>query len=166
MPDVTTFLLVEDDHNSVFLTERVFKNDLSRLGFRSVGDGVQAVDYLTGRGDFADRAKHPRADVILLDLKMPRMDGFGFLEWLRSEQGRDHKLTPVVVLSSSSLPGDVNRAYSLGANAYMVKAARWNDYQQHIKMTAGYWADFVERPTSNPSSSADLLGRPLRSLNS
>jgi len=149
MPNITTFLLVDDDPNTVFLVERVFKQALAHLGFRSVGDGIEAIEYLKREGAHADGAKSPQADVILLDLKMPRLDGFGFLERLRTGAAGRNQLLPVVVMSSSALPQDVVRAYRLGANSYIVKCTNWHQFQERIKLLGIYWAEHVEKPSGN-----------------
>src|SRR5882724_10527721 len=99
--------------------------EILRLAFLSAGvnvplhfvkDGVEAIEYLKGEQHFGDRSKHPLPTLLLLDLKMPRLDGFDVLDWLRLQPGLRRLL--VVVLTSSDMPDDVNRAYELGANSY------------------------------------------------
>ena len=83
--------------------------------------------------------------VILLDLKMPRINGFDFLAWLRSEGPKKHRFIPVVVMSSSGLREDVERAYALGANSYLVKPISWTLFKERIKTVGIYWAEHVEK---------------------
>lgn len=110
-----------------------------------VEDGGEAMCYLEGRSPYCDRATHPVPHVILLDLKMPRVDGFEFLEWLRGKCVREYRFIPVVVMSSSALPEDVDRAYSLGANSYLVKPVSWALFKERIKALGIYWAEHVQK---------------------
>jgi CheY-like chemotaxis protein len=113
-------LLVDDDENfPLLLAEEDF-----RFSIRFVFNGEQAIHYLSGKGAYADRAKYPFPCVVLLDLNMPRVDGFEFLEWKR-EQSELHSL-PVVVWSSSELLRDKTKAISLGARAYVSKPAEFS----------------------------------------
>lgn len=112
-------LVVEDDENDAVLIRRT----LARAGVPNprqfVTDGDAAISYLVGVGRFADRKKYPLPGLVLLDLKMPGMDGFEVLRWIR-----EHPLfknLPVVVLTSSDEIRDVNEAYRLGANSFLVK---------------------------------------------
>lgn len=84
-----------------------------------VCDGLEAVDYLSGKGQYADRSAHPLPALIVLDLKMPRMNGFDVLAWLAQQP--DFKQIPAVVLSSSANELDINKARQLGAREYFVK---------------------------------------------
>ena len=105
-------LIAEDDPNDAFMLRRAF----DRAGIANplvfVADGVEAVDYLSGRGP-DDGAAGPPPAVMLLDLKMPRRSGFEVLEWLRAQPGLG--TLPVVVLTGSNEPKDIARAYELGA---------------------------------------------------
>ncbi|PYI88377.1 MAG: two-component system response regulator [Verrucomicrobia bacterium] len=144
--EVTTFLLVEDDPNDVFFVENGFKKAPVNTRLRSVGDGIEAMRYLKGECEYADREKYPIPDVILLDLKMPRFSGFDFLEWLHSKSPNHQRLIPVVVMSSSAHKEDVERAYALGANSYLVKPVDWNEFRDRIQALGVYWAEHVETP--------------------
>jgi CheY-like chemotaxis protein len=141
----TIFLLVEDDPHDVFVVEREFKHR-GLAGLRVVHDGIEAMRYLEGKGDYQDRIKSPLPDVILLDLKMPRFSGFDFLEWLRGRAPGQLHLIPVVVLSSSDDPHDVKRAYALGVNSYIVKPLRWPELQDKMRALSIYWSEHVETP--------------------
>src|SRR5438445_2468944 len=98
--ETTTFLLVEDDLNDVLMVEMEFKRAPVQIRLVSVNDGDEAMRYLEGQGDYRDRRKYPMPDVVLLDLKMRRVGGFQFLQWLRSGSPRQHRFIPVVVMSS------------------------------------------------------------------
>ena len=141
-----TFLLVEDDPNDVVMLELEFQRVPAHIRMVAVHDGNEAMQYLRGEGKFADSSKCPHPDVILLDLKMPRINGFEFLEWLRTKSPVHFRFIPVVVMSSSALREDVDRAYSLGANSYLVKPVQWALFQQRIQALGIYWAEHVERP--------------------
>jgi two-component system response regulator len=94
--------------------------------------------------------KYPLPNVILLDLNMPRLNGFDFLEWLRSGASGQHRFIPVVVMSSSALEEEVARAYALGVNSYMVKPVDWQKFRERIKTLGIYWAEHVEIPEIFP----------------
>ena len=84
-----------------------------------VRDGQEAINYLEGEAAYEDREQYPLPDLMLLDLKMPRLNGFDVLSWLRQQPGLKRLL--VTVLTSSDHPNDINRAYDLGVNSYLVK---------------------------------------------
>ncbi len=144
------FLLVEDDQNDVFLVEREFCDAPASLRVATVANGVEAVRYLEGQGEYVDRSHFPLPEVILLDLKMPKLNGFEFLQWLRTQAPSALRQIPVVVMSSSSDRRDVSRAYALGVNCYMVKPIDWESFRERIRMLGIYWANHVEKP-SRPS---------------
>jgi CheY-like chemotaxis protein len=136
---------VEDEPNDVLMLEMEFRRAPLHIRLVAVEDGTQAMNYLQGKGPYSDRGKYPIPDVILLDLKMPRMNGFEFLEWLRCKSDRSHRFIPVVVMSSSGMREDVDRAYALGANSYLVKPVEWNRFQARIQALGVYWAEHVEK---------------------
>ena len=148
MTKTTTFLLVEDDPNDATLLAMEFRKCPAQIRLLTVGDGQQAMDFLDGLGAYSDRERYPLPDVILLDLKMPRINGFEFLEWLRGRSARHLRLIPVVVMSSSGLKEDVDRAYALGANSYMVKPIEWRPFRERVKALGIYWSEHVEVPAS------------------
>ena len=112
-------LYADDDENDQFLMERAFETLGVDRPLRLVSDGKLALDYLVGRDGYADRNLCPMPSLVMLDLSMPRKTGFDVLEWIRSQPAL--ALLPVVILTSSSQPSDIARAYSLGATAYLVK---------------------------------------------
>ena len=112
-------------------------------GFVAVNDGLEAIDYLKAEGPFADRQKYPLPNMVLCDIKMPRMDGFEFLGWVKRHAGCS--VIPTIVFSSSGMPDDVKKAYELGANAYIVKPTNLNELVEIIKKTCEFW-EVCQRP--------------------
>ncbi|MET0262502.1 MAG: response regulator [Rariglobus sp.] len=133
-------LVAEDDAVDALLLERALRRAGSLFRMVRVSDGEEVIDYVQGRGAFSDRASHPAPKVILLDLKMPRKDGFAVLSW-RQQLPNGH-LLPVVVFSSSALPQDINRAYSLGANSYVVKPAAPERLHSMVAALHEWWGGF------------------------
>jgi len=111
-----------------------------------IRDGEEAIAYLSGEGDFADRERFPRPFLLLLDLKMPGADGFEVLRWVRAEP--ETKRLLVVVLTSSNLQADVDRAYDLGANSYLVKPVSFDEMVNMIQRFEAYWSEINRIPTS------------------
>jgi CheY-like chemotaxis protein len=115
----TPILLVEDDDHDVFFLRRVLRKARPDLSLHVVTDGEQAMDYLDGRRNYADRALYPLPYLMFLDLKLPYFNGFQVLEHLRGIPALAK--TPVFILTSSSEDRDRKRAMELGAKAYLVK---------------------------------------------
>lgn len=115
-------LLAEDNEDDVFLMRQAVRKAGVPLDIHAVPDGEAALAYLRGEREYADRARHPLPDALLLDLNMPRLNGFEVLEALRAEAAWNW--LPVFVLSASNLPADIRRAQDLHANAYVVKPIR------------------------------------------
>jgi len=139
-------LLVEDDANDVLLISRAFQKAGLRDVLKVVRDGSEAIEYLSGEGSYADRERYPLPFLLLLDLKMPGTDGFEVLQWLRGEP--DLKRLLVVVLTSSNLQSDVDRAYELGANSYLVKPVEFDEMVNMIQRFEAYWTEINRQPTS------------------
>jgi CheY-like chemotaxis protein len=140
----TQFLLVEDDLADAEFVSMAFKNSGHQL--HVVNDGQHAIDYLSGKVEYADRRKFPLPQVILLDLKMPRVNGFEFLKWLRHQSPGDLRLLPVIIMSSSDEPSDVKTAYALGVNSYLVKPIRWQEFQERMKALNVFWGSHTAVP--------------------
>jgi len=135
---------VEDNPDDAFFVERAFKKVGMAGMLRTVSHGEEAVEYLLGRGQFKNEREYPPPELMLLDLKLPRMSGFEVLEWLR-EQPRLKRL-PVVVLSSSAQDSDVNKAYELGANSYLVKPISFEDLVDMLGTLGHYWFRWNKTP--------------------
>ena len=112
-------LVAEDDPTDAYFLQRAFKRAGLAVALHFVRDGQEALDYLQGSGQFADRTCYPLPQLLLLDLNMPRLDGFEVLKWVRKQPGL--RGLEVVIFSSSEEPKHVDRAYGLGANSYLVK---------------------------------------------
>jgi DNA-binding response OmpR family regulator len=125
-------LLAEDDENDVFLMRRAFREAGLIHPLVVVGNGQEAISYLNGEGLYADRKQYPWPCLLLLDLKMPLVDGFEVLAWLQRRR-RPTRLT-VVILSSSMLEQDQLQALKLGADSYVVKP---QDFTELVKVVRG-----------------------------
>ena len=140
-----SILLVEDDGNDVLLFEHAVRKSNLTSSIHVVNDGEQAIDYLRGFDKYADRQKFPMPLLILLDLKLPRKGGLEVLGWLREQNSSLNRL-PVVILTSSRQSTDINRAYELGANSYLVKPADFDKLSNIVKLLDSYWFLLNERP--------------------
>ena len=133
-------LQVEDDRNDWFFLRHAFRAVGITYPLQIARDGQEAIDYLSGTGEFADRTRFPLPCLLFLDLKMPRKDGFEVLTWIRkhSDLGR---LT-VIMFSSSRREHDIERAYRLGANSFLVKPSNLEELLELAKHIKGYWLHF------------------------
>ncbi|HLH52187.1 MAG TPA: response regulator [Verrucomicrobiae bacterium] len=134
-PSQRSILLVEDEPDDVALVKRAFERAGVAYPLHPVSSGMEAIAYLNGDPPYFDRARYPFPALVLLDLKMPRTDGFEVLRWIRHQA----KLVdlPVVVLTGSNEIRDANAAYQLGATSFMVKP---------LDFTSGSgWADTLDR---------------------
>src|SRR6266576_731454 len=138
-------LLVDDDENDALLLQRAFKKAGLHDWLRVLTQGQEAINYLSGRDSYADRERFPLPYLVLLDLKMPGIDGFEVLRWARSEP--DLKRLLVVVLTSSNLQADVDRAYDLGANSYLVKPVEFSQMVNMIERFEAYWTELNRFPS-------------------
>lgn len=143
MVDLKTILLVEDNRKDVELTLEA----LSDYNFANrvvvARDGVEALEFLRYEGKYQHRNKENPA-VILLDIKMPRMDGVEVLESIRSDEKL--KLLPVVMLTSSREEPDLKRCYELGVNAYVLKPVNFKEFMSAVKQIGVFWALLNELP--------------------
>jgi CheY-like chemotaxis protein len=137
-------LVVEDDPNDVLLIQRAFGKARILNPVRTVSNGDEAVAYLSGEGPFADREAYPFPVLVLLDLKLPRRSGLEVLGWIRSQPGL--KRLPIVVLTSSKESIDINRAYDLGANSYLVKPVGFDSLLELVKSLEVYWMMLNQNP--------------------
>src|ERR1041385_2451762 len=133
----STILVADDDQNDVFFLRRAFQKSGVSHAVIHVSDGQEAIDYLLGEAGYADRARFPVPVLVLLDLKMPKVDGFDVLAWLRTRP--ELESLPVVVLSSSSREDDIQRARTLGAADYRVKPADFDELMILAQEVANRW---------------------------
>ena len=131
-----SILLVEDNANDMALAKLALRQSGYADEILTARDGAEALDMIFGRGgdESHDRV---RPDVILLDLKMPGLEGLSLLGWIRSHA--DVRLTPVIVFSSSDDPADIRGAYELGANAYVRKPAKAEAYIDTVRTIVDFW---------------------------
>ena len=137
-------LLVEDNPDDEALTLRALQKNKIVNDIVIVRDGVEAIDYLFGTGAFSDRDPRDNPALILLDLKIPKLDGLEVLKRLRADERT--RLTPVVVLTSSREETDLLRAYDIGANSYIVKPVDFNQFTEAVGHLGLYWLVLNERP--------------------
>ena len=142
----STVLLAEDDLNDQLLVQTALKKNAIAIELKMVDDGQQAVDYLLGSGKYANRSQYPMPALILLDLKMPKKTGLEVLDWIRSNN--ETKLIPVIVMSSSYLQSDINRAYTLGVNAYLVKPSAFDELAEMFQAATDLFVHRAAKPTT------------------
>jgi CheY-like chemotaxis protein len=145
-----TVLLVEDDLNDIFLVKRAFKMAQVQNPLQIVTDGLEAFHYLHGEGKYADRGVYPLPKLVVMDIKMPRKTGFEVLEWIKKQDGSLRRI-PVIIVSSSDNPTDINRAYELGANAYMVKPVDFRAVEHLFGSITQYWGLECAKPELEPA---------------
>jgi two-component system response regulator len=139
-------LLVEDNPDDVALTLRAFQKSRIANPVKVVSDGAEALDYLLARGAHADRARAPLPALVLLDLKLPKVDGLDVLRAVRAD--RRTSVVPIVVLTSSSEDQDVLRSYSLGVNSYIRKPVDFDQFVEAVRHLGLYWLVFNVAPTA------------------
>ncbi len=141
-----TILMAEDDPDDVMLIQRAFqKAGMGKL-LQIVRDGGQAINYLSGKAEYKDRGHHPMPFLMLLDLKMPGTNGFEVLQWIRTQPELRRLL--VVVLTSSNLQTDVDKAYELGANSYLVKPVEFAELVNLLQRFEVYWSEINRTPSA------------------
>jgi two-component system response regulator len=139
-----TILLVEDNPDDIELTMRAFRKNNIANSLMVARDGVEALDYLFCRGAFSERNIREIPRLILLDLKLPKMDGLQVLEALRAEDVT--KLVPVVILTSSREEQDLISGYRFGANSYVRKPINFNEFVDAVRNIGLYWLLINEPP--------------------
>jgi CheY-like chemotaxis protein len=144
MAEHAVILLAEDEEDYVLLIQSAFSQANIPNPMHVVWNGQEAIYYLKGEGKYANRAEYPLPDLFLLDLKMPRVNGFEVLRWLRQQPG----LVPlrVLVLTSSDQIRDVNEAYKLGANSFLVKPLDFQDFAQLGRLIQEFWLKASKAP--------------------
>ena len=132
-----TILLVEDNPDHAELVIRSFEDHPVENKIHHLGDGEAALDYLFNRGDYDDVEKSPRPHVVLLDLRLPKVDGLDVLKKIRATKELD--VMPVVVLTTSQAESDVNGAYKHYANSYLIKPSDLAKFTQMVNDLGSYW---------------------------
>ena len=146
MYEPNLILLVEDREDDVRLLLKAFEQSGVKAPIHVVRDGEEAIHYLAGKGKYAVRSEYPLPTVMLLDLKMPRVDGFEVLKWVRAQPTLRNLL--ILVLTCSEDIRDVNRAYELGANSFLVKPHDFADTRELGKDILNYWINANQPPTT------------------
>jgi CheY-like chemotaxis protein len=135
-----TILLVEDNENDIIFMTRALSNAEVSNPVQTVTDGQQAIDYLAGAKQFTNRTQYPLPILMFLDLKLPRVSGLEVLGWLRTRP--ELKRLIVLVLTTSKEP--IERAFELGANAYLAKPSSFSELTEMMKATKTFWLKFNE----------------------
>ncbi len=147
-------LLVEDNPDDVELTLRAFKKNNIKNKVVVVGDGAEALDYLFGTGAYAERDAGILPRVVLLDLKLPKIDGLEVLKRIRRDERT--KLLPVVVLTTSGEEQDIVSSYELNANSYVRKPVDFVQFTDAVRELGLYWLLLNECPPRKQKSSGPL----------
>jgi len=137
-------LLVEDNMSDAELTLRALRKNKIANNIIHIKDGVSAIDFLFGKGEFAGRDISNKPKLILLDLKMPKVDGLEVLKRIKADDLT--KTIPVVVLTSSRENPDIERAYALGANSYIVKPVDFDGFMKAVSELGLYWILYNQFP--------------------
>ena len=137
-------LLVEDNPNDVELTLHALRKHHLANHVEVVRDGAEALDFVFGRGDYANRDPHNVPKVILLDLKLPKVDGLQVLRQLKSDPRTSS--IPVVMLTSSREERDIIHSYELGVNSYIVKPVDFEQFIEAVRQLGLYWLLFNQSP--------------------
>jgi len=147
MNNEPVILLAEDREDDVILIQRAFKRSGFAIPLKIVRDGDEAIRYLIGAEQYADRERYPIPSLFLLDLKMPLKDGFEVLRWIKQQP--ELKEIPVIVLTLSNRIRDVNQAYALGAYSFLIKSTDFEDAAAFSQSLAYYWSNL--RTNGNPN---------------
>ncbi len=137
-------LLVEDDPTHRLLVRKSLENNSVKNEIREVEDGQEALDYIYGRDKYSDRAAYPMPDLILLDVKMPRVDGFEVLQTIKNDPKLKH--IPVIMLTTSTREEEIARGYEKGANAYVTKPIDFKEFSEKIKNINLFWVLTADIP--------------------
>jgi CheY-like chemotaxis protein len=148
--EIPTLLIAEDDDNDFVFLERALASEKFEANIRRACDGAEAIDYLCGENHFADREAYPLPHLLVLDLKMPLRNGFDVLAWLREHS--ELETLPVVVLSSSEEPADVEKAYESGASGYLVKPSSYLSYTEIVRTLREFLMNGFKRDPSEGES--------------
>ena len=140
-------LIVEDNTDDAELMRRAFGRAWVNEAVTLVRSGEEALAYFKGEGQYADRGAFALPRLVLLDLRMPGVDGFDVLAWLRGEP--KFKGLPVIVVTGSDYEKDVARAYQMGANSFVVKRAGWENFDKDVREVIKFWLGACVLPASS-----------------
>lgn len=157
MQDLSHILLVDDSRMDVELTLDAFREASRSSTIHVAHNGQEALAYLFGQGHYADRHTHPLPNLILLDLKMPGIDGFEVLRRLKTAPVL--KRLPVIVLTSSREEGDRALSYDLGANSYLVKPVSFEGFLDVVRQVDAYWLTLNVEPPQERQGNAETTQR-------
>jgi len=143
-PGRLNILLVEDDADHAELVRGCLEEHLPSVTVQHARDGQMALDYLLRRGDFADPARSPVPDLILLDLRLPLVDGLTVLEQIKASP--ELMRIPAVVLTTSDAPADIQRAYAVHVNSYLVKPMDFEQFSRQVQDLGLYWLGWNRHP--------------------
>ena len=139
MDSAATVLLVDDDENDCMLFERAVKKNNFPFRIQVAHNGKEAMDYISGAGEFADRQRFPIPKFIVTDNRMPVMSGTEFLRWLKKHPSLG--VVPTIVLGGAATPAEIDTAYAeLGIHSYIPKPGNHDELQQIVKLIFEYWA--------------------------
>jgi CheY-like chemotaxis protein len=137
-------LIADDDPDERLLVKEAFEESKWKKPLHFVQDGVELLDYLFRRGNYADLAEEPLPDLILLDLNMPRKNGVEALEEIKNDP--DLKTIPIIVFTTSKAEEDVLRSYNLGVNSFITKPVSFDLLVELTRSLAKYWFEIVKLP--------------------
>lgn len=147
MREELEILIVEDNANDAELMMRTLKKNNLSNKIKLLEDGEKALDYIYCKGEYKDRDCANLPKIIFLDLKLPKVNGLEVLEKLKSDEMT--KKLPVIIVTSSREDPDIERAYELGANSYVVKPVDFDDFVKSMVQLGLYWLLVNENPKSN-----------------
>jgi CheY-like chemotaxis protein len=148
--DLIVILLADDDEDDRILTADALRESKLANELKTVSDGEDLMDYLYRRGNYAPPASAPRPGLVLLDLNMPRKDGREALREMKADPAL--RSIPVVILTTSKAEEDVERAYNLGANSFIVKPVTFAGLVEALKVATEYWFQIVQLPAPGKES--------------
>jgi len=155
MPENAVILIADDNEDDLLLIKRSLEKAGVVNPTQIARNGDEVIAYLAGKGKFANRDEYPFPALVLLDLKMPRTDGFDALRWIREQPGM--KALPVIVLTSSENIRDVSATYELGANSFLVKPMDFENSVEIGKFINDYWLRKNKAPSLPPSPKLSSL---------
>jgi CheY-like chemotaxis protein len=144
-PDFS-ILLADDNENDIDLVRGALESMGVEDPIHVVRDGAQAMAYLRGDANYVDRQHFPFPHLLLLDIKMPKVNGLEVLEWIRHQPDARLRRLPVIMMSNSDITEDIDRAYGLGVNAYVVKPYEFDELLKVLRTTTEFWKEVAAHP--------------------